>query len=133
MWLLTDKIALAGFATGVGAVKDRVVLFFEVRCPFDSHGAADVVVGRIDVRFGKAQRAQQIECRVVQLFGRDAKHLGAELFAQRPLVEHKADVKGAFQCRLDLGQFVRAEPVPCQRRVVDPRRVADGAVTHSVG
>ncbi len=64
--------------------------------------SADVVVGGLDVLARKAKAAQKIKRRIVQLFGRDAQRAGAELFAQRPLVEDEADVEGRWQGRFDL-------------------------------
>ncbi len=92
-----------------------------------------MVVGRVDIFLGEPKGFQQVECWIVQLFRWDTKDLGAEFFAQRPLVEHKADVEGLRQRRVNLGQFVRAKAVAHKRGVVDARRVADGAVTDGIG
>ena len=126
------QVAFALLAAGVGAVEDAVVFGLEVRRAFQRHRTANMVVGRFDIFLGKAQGFQQVKRRVVQLFGRDAKDLRAELLAQCPLVEDKADVEGLCQRRVDLGQLVRAKTVADQRGVVDRRRVADGAVTDSI-
>ena len=76
--------------------------------------------------------AQQIERRVVQFGRRDTQNVGAELFAQRPLVEHEPDVEGLCERCVYLVQLGFAKPVTDKRRVVDCRRVADGAVADSV-
>ena len=124
---------LALLAAGVGAVEDVVVIFGKVRRTLQRHRSADMVVRVLDVLAAVAEVAQQIEGRVVQLFGRDAQGFLAEFLAQRPLVEDKADVESAGKCRFDLVQFLRAEAVADQRGVVDPRRVPDGAMTDGVG
>mmetsp|Transcript_22711 Transcript_22711/g.37493 ORF Transcript_22711/g.37493 Transcript_22711/m.37493 type:complete len:741 (+) Transcript_22711:830-3052(+) len=123
---------LANLAAGVGAVKDVVVLFLEVRRTFQRHRPADVVVGRVDIRAGKAERAQEVKGRVIQLVRRDAQNLSAELFAQRPLVEHEPNVKSAFKGRIHLGQLIGAKTVPGQRRMVDRRGVANRSVTDRI-
>ena len=112
MWLSTIKKPLALLAARVGTVKNVVVLVLEMRCTFQGHGAANVVVGGFDICSAKTQGAQQVKGRIVQLFGWDAQHLRAEFLAQRPLVEHKADVKGACQRGIHLGQLIRAKAVP---------------------
>ena len=124
---------LALLAAWVGAIKDVVVIFRQMRRAFQRHGSADVVVGQFDVLLREPKAAEQIKRRIVQLFGRDTKRAGAELFAKRPLVEHKANVEGRGQCRFDLVQLRLTKPVPDQRSVVDARRIADGAVTNRVG
>ena len=125
--------ALAGLAAGIGAIEHMVMRLRQVRRAFQCHGAANMVIGRIDLRLGEPQMAQQVKRRIVQPRGRNPQHLGTELFAQRPLVEHKADVKGLRQRRLDLGQLDGAKTMPDQRGMVDPRRIADGAMTHGIG
>ena len=127
------QIARALLAAGVGAVEHIVMFGLEERRAFQRHRAANMVIGGVDLGLGKAQVAQKVEGRVVQLFGRDAKGLGAELFAQRPLVEHKADVEGRGECRLDLLQLARAKAVADQRRRVDAGAIADGAVADGIG
>ena len=81
----------------------------------------------------EAQDAQQIKAWIVQLGCRDTQSAGAEVFAQRPLVEHKADVEGRGQSGFDLSRFLpEPKPWPIKRGVVDPRRIADGAVTNGI-
>jgi hypothetical protein len=92
-----------------------------------------MVVGRVDLRPGEAEVAQEVEARIAQLVRGDAEHLGAELLAERPLVEDEADVEGRGQRRLDLGDLLWAEAVADQRGVVYPRRVAERAVPDRVG
>ena len=121
---LDREVARAGLAAGVGAVEDRVVLGPQVRRALERHRAADVVVRRLDLRPAEAEVAQQVEGRVAQLLGRDAEHAGAELLAERPLVEDEADVEGRRQRRLDLLDLRPAEAVADQRGRVDLRRVA---------
>ena len=127
------QITLAFFAAGVSAVKHAVVFFFQVRRPFQRHGAANVVIGGVDFGAGIAKVAQQVKRRIVQLFGRDTQRLGTEILAQSPLVEHEPDVKGRGQCRFDLVQFLLTKPVADQRGMVDHRRIADRAMPHSIG
>ena len=108
---LDREVARADLAAGVGAVEDRVVLGAEVRRAFERHGAADVVVGGLDLRAGEAEVAQQVEGRVAQLLGGDAEDLGAELLAEGPLVEDEADVEGGGERRLELRDLGLAEAV----------------------
>ncbi len=106
--------ALALLAAWVGTIKDVVVTLFKVRRTLKGHGAADMVVSGIDCSPVVPQMAQQIERRIVQLGRWNAQRLGAEVLAQRPLVEHKADVKGTWQGGFDLVEFGLAKAVADQ-------------------
>ena len=133
MWLSTDRNRLPFLPQGLAQSKTVIVLVLQVRRTFQRHRPADMVVGGFDVLAAEAEAFQQVEGRIVQLFGRDAKRLRAELFAKRPLVEDEPDIEGARKCRFDLVQFRLTKAVADQRGVVDPRRVADGAVADGVG
>ena len=125
--------ALAFLAARVRTVEDAVVLFLQVRCAFEGHSTADVVVGGLNVLPGEAEVAQKVEGWVGQLFGWDAERAGAEFFAQCPLVEDEPDVEGRWQGCFDLFQFCGAEAVTHKRRVVDASCVAERAVADRVG
>jgi hypothetical protein len=73
-----------------------------------------MVIGGVDLRLGKAQVAQQVKGGIGQLFGRDAQRALAEILAQGPLVEDKADVEGRGQRAFDLLDLARAKAVADQ-------------------
>ncbi len=123
---------LTFFATRVGAIKDLIVLFLQMWRAFQRHRSAHMVIRRLNILTGKAKMREQAKARIVQLFLRNAQHIGAELFAQGPLIEHKPNIKSRGQCRLDLGNLVLPKPMPDQCGVVDARRIADGAMTHRI-
>ena len=77
------------------------MLGLQRRRAFKGHGAANVDIGRLDLRSGKAQRRQHVEADVVQLFRGEAKNLGAEVFAQAVLVEGELDVERGGKPALD--------------------------------
>lgn len=79
--------SLARSAAFVGAIEDRIVLEAEMRCTFDGHGAADVIVGFLDFFFGEAERLEHVEIPVVELLVGEAEIFAAEIFAERPFVE----------------------------------------------
>ena len=118
---------------GLAQSKTGVVLGAEVRRAFERHGAADVVVGGLDLGAGEAEVAQEVEGGVAQLLGGDAEDLGAELLAERPLVEDEADVEGGGERRFELLDLGLAEAVADERGVVDLRRLAERAVADGVG
>ena len=126
------QIAFAGLAAGIGAIKHRIVMLFEVRRTFQRHRSANMVIAGVNLGFGEAQVAQQIKRRVGQLLGRDPQAALAEILAQGPLVEHKADIKSGGQCGLDLLNLTRTEAVADQRGVVDRRRLADRAMADRI-
>jgi hypothetical protein len=102
------EVALALLAAGVGAVEDRVVLLLQVRRAFEGHGAADVVVGGLDLGLVKPRWRRRSKVGSFS-FSRDAEGGGAELLAQGPLVEDEADVEGRGKRGLDLLDLRRAE------------------------
>ena len=124
---------LALLAAGIGTVKDVEVLFLEVRRAFQRHGSADVIVGGVDLGARVAEVAQQVETGIVELGRGDTEGLLAEILPKGPLVEHETDVEGRSQRGVDLVQLALTKAVTDQRRVVDPRRIADGAVADRVG
>ena len=133
MWLSTEQEAPADLAALVGAVEDRVVLGLQVRGAFDRHGAADVVVGGLDLRAGEAEVAQEVEGGVAQLLGRNAEDLRAELVAEGPVVEDEADLEGAGERGLELLDLGLAEAVADERGRVDVRAALERAVADGVG
>ena len=54
---------------------------------------------------------QQVKAWITQLIRRNAQHFRAKISAQRPLIEHKPDVKSRGQRRFDLIQFGFAKPM----------------------
>ena len=88
------QIPFALFAARVGTIEDAVMLLFQMRRTFQGHCATDVVIGRVNLRTAKAQMRKQIEAWIHELGGWNAQNTGAELCAQCPLIEHKADVEG---------------------------------------
>ena len=55
---------------------------------------------------------QQVKAWIIQLSRRNAQHFRAKISAQRPLIEHKADVKSRGQRRFNLIQLVFPNPCP---------------------
>ncbi len=127
------KETLALFAAGVGAIEHFVMLFFQVRRPFQGHRATNVIVGLIDLTLGKSKVAQKVKTGVVQLVSRDPKDIGAEFFAQGPLVEHEPNVECRCQGAFDLFQFSRAKTVADKRGVVQGRCVRQCAIPDRIG
>ena len=84
-----------------------------------------MVVGCFNVFLGETKVTQQIKRRIIQLERRDTQCLCAELFAERPLVEHKADIKRSLQRAFDLVDFRLTKAVTDKRRGVDRRRLPD--------
>ena len=105
----------AFFAARIGAVEDVVVLRVQMRRPFERHGPADMIVGRVDIGAGETQMPQQIEGRIVQLGHRNTKRAGAELLPQCPLVEHEPNIESRGQRRFDLFDLGRTKAVADQR------------------
>ena len=91
------QIARAFFAAGIGAIEHAIMLRLQMRCAFQRHRTANMVICRVDLCLGKAQMAQQIKGPIVQLVVGNAQGALAEICPQRPLVEHKADVIGRWQ------------------------------------
>ena len=58
-------------AARAGAIEHGVVLWFQMGCALDGHGAADVTVGSVDLSTGKAKRGQKIKFRVLKGFSRN--------------------------------------------------------------
>jgi hypothetical protein len=77
------------------------VLVLQVRRAFQRHRPADMVLAASMSAFEKPRWREHVEGRVVQLFVGDAEGLGAEVLAQRPLVEDELDVEGGLGRRLD--------------------------------
>ena len=127
---LDREITLAGATAGVGAIEDRVMLHLQMGRAFQSHGAADVNVRRLDLRLGEAEEGQQLEAGIIQLLGGHLEGARQEVRAQRPLVEHELDVEGAGEGAFQRFQLLVGEATGPQARVVDARRLAHGGVTH---
>ena len=64
-----------------------------MRRTFDRHRTANICVCGFDVGFGEADGLQQIEAQIIKRGLFQLQHIGAERFAQRPLVEGKFDFK----------------------------------------
>ena len=67
---LDRQVALALAAARVGAIEHRQMLVLEVRCAFQRHGAADMLVGRVDILLREAQMREEVEARVIELLRR---------------------------------------------------------------
>jgi hypothetical protein len=124
--------ALAGAAAGAGAVEHRQVLGLELRRALERHRAAAPGVRRLDVGLGEADRGQQVEGDVVELRLGEAEAAGAELLAQRPLVEGELHVEGALERVLELLQLRLAEALGAQRLMADGGRALERAVADRV-
>ena len=127
------QVALALFPARVRAVEHGQVFVFEERRALQGHGPTDVIVCGVDISFGEAKMAQQIKCGIVQFCRWNTQSFGAEVRAEGPLVEDKADVEGRRQGRLDLLDLGWAKAVADQACVVDGGRLPDGAVTNCIG
>ena len=130
---VNPKVTLAFLAARVGAIKDVVMRGVQMRGTFQRHRAANMVIRRLDIRFRVTQMAQQVERGIVQLVRRNAEHVLAEFAAERPLVEHEADIESRPQRALHLFDLARAEAVADQAGRVDARCVADAAMTDGIG
>ena len=96
---------LSFFTATVGAVEDGQVGFFDVRSAFDGHGASNVLVGGVDVGFGKANFSEEIEAFVVVSVGFDFKTF-KEVFAEGEFVESHFNAKGIFEFFFNADQVV---------------------------
>jgi len=130
---LHRQIALADLAAGIGAVEHRIMLLLQEGRAFQRHGADDVVIRRLNLRPGEPQMLQQVKGRVHQLVRRNTQGALAEILAQRPLVEHKADVKGRGELAFDLFNLTRAKAVAHQAGGVDAGAVAHRPVADRIG
>ena len=125
---------LADPPAGVGAVEHGQVLFLEIGRAFQSHGAADMQVGGVDVGARKAQSLQHVEigrghCRRIQL-----QHVSAEGGTQRVFVENEADVEGRFQGRFNLADLFFAKPLATQGVIIEAAGIVlQRAVAHGIG
>ena len=70
------------------------MLLFQMRRTFQGHCTTNVVIGRVNLHTAKAQMREQIETWIHELGGWNTQNTSAELCAQCPLIEHKADVEG---------------------------------------
>ena len=55
--------------------------------------------------------AQKVKSWIDQFFGRNAQSAFAEIFAQGPLVEHKANIKGRRQRAVNFLKLTHAKPM----------------------
>ena len=81
----------------------------------------------------KPSAAEQVESGRGEVLGRDVERVAAEVFAQRPFVEHELDVEGGRQRLLDFGDRFVGEALGLQGRVVDGGRLRQPAVADGVG
>ncbi len=81
--------------------KTEQIFVLQVRRTLDGHGAADVLVGCLDLGAGEPDMAQQIETGLAALFlgDADARH---GLVTERPDVEGEPELEDARQRRVDL-------------------------------
>ncbi len=131
------EIALTLAPARRGAVEDRQVLRAKPRRAFESHRAADMGVGGLDLVASEAQRGEQAERDVFEAIGVDAECVDAEAFAQGPLVEDESNVEGVLEPAFDpidgfVGKSFGAQGVMSQRRCADQRAVAGGVADDPV-
>ena len=132
MWLSTESARLPMRPQGLAQSKTG-------RCSSFRCGAPSSVMAPQTWRLAasisarrKAERLQHVEIGRVERFGIELQRLGAEVLAQRPLVEDEADVEGRFQAGLDGGDLLLAEALVDQRLMGEAgghafqRAVADG-------
>jgi hypothetical protein len=103
-----------------------------VRRPFEGHRAAGPGVGRFDLGLAEAEARQHVEADVVELCGREAQHPGAELFAERPLVEGELDVEGGAETLLDRLDLRLAETLGLEGLMADGGRAGERAAADRV-
>src|SRR5262249_59011053 len=117
---------------GIGAVEDRQMLGLEMRRAFERHGATAIGVGLLDLLLREAERRQHVERHLVQLLVREAQALGAELLAERPLVEGEADVEGGGEILLELLQRALGEAARPELAMIDAGRAVERAVADGI-
>ena len=66
-----------------------------MRRAFQGHGAAGINVGGVDLGAGEAERREEVEAGRLIALGGDLQRAAQSLGAERPFVEHEADVEGA--------------------------------------
>ena len=125
--------ARALLAAAVGAVEDGQVGGFQQRRALDGHGAAAVVVGRLDLGGGEAHRAEQVAVPLGELRLVDAEPRGDIALAERPGVEREGDVERALDRGFQPLQARVVEALGAERVVVDGRRAPQGLAADAVG
>lgn len=86
-----------------------------------------MIVGGVDLCFGKVQMVQQIEGWIQQFVFGDVQCFVVEILFQCLLVEDKVDVECLWQCGFDFFQFVWVEVV------IDQIGGVDGGVIVKIG
>jgi hypothetical protein len=129
---LDREEALAVAAAGIGAVKNREMLFQEERRTFQSHGAAAIGVRRVDLGFREAQRRQHVEAGIVHLLGGEAESRFAEFLAQGPFVEGEADVERRRQRLLQGLDRAFGEALGLELLVVECGRIIESRIADGV-
>ena len=109
------------------------MLDLEMRRAFEGHGAADIDIGGLDLGAGKAEKGQEIEIRILQLFRRNLQDAGEEFGAERPSVEDEFDVEGGAEQSLDLVEFRLREALRLQARGIDRRGLLQRAMPDRIG
>ena len=99
---------------------------------FKRHGAAAVDVRLVDLGPGEAEFPEHVEGHVIELLLAEAEHVGAELTAERPLVEHELDVERGRQLLLDGTELRRREALGFQSVVIDAWRILQRAVADRI-
>ena len=127
------EIAPAGAPARIGAIEHLVMLDLEMRRALQGHGAADMDVRRLDLGFGIAEEGQQVEARIVELFGRHFQRAGEEIGAERPSVEDEFDVEGAGERLLQRLDLLVGEAARLQARDIDAGRLRQARMADRIG
>ena len=72
-----------------------------MRCSFNRHRSANVVIRFLDLLSAETKESKHVKVHIIQLLFRDLKHFLAEILTQCPLIEGKLDVKTSGQRFID--------------------------------
>ena len=88
-------------AARIRAIEYKEVLVFEMRRAFDGHRSANIVISGVDFIAREPKLTNEIEARGFILFCGESEAL-ERAFAERPVVERKAELENGRQCSFDI-------------------------------
>ena len=95
-------------AARISAVKNGVMVFFQMRRAFNGHRPAAEEIGLMDLFIGKAEILKDLIAGQRQFAFMHAEHMNAEILAQRLRRESVGEIEGCFETffqRLDVAVF----------------------------
>ena len=133
MWDSTDRKRLPILPHGLAQSNTGRCSSFRKGAPSSVIAPQTWMLAASISRFVKPRAREHVEGDIVELLVGEAEDLLAELFAQRPLVEHELDVEGRFQRRVERGYLLVGEALGLQRTGIDAGRLVKVAVADRIG